>query len=223
MGDSKAFLTVHRLEAGYRPLHDRVHDYSEVEQTLNSGDRRTQASRCHGLRRTVLQLGVPGGQPPARMAGPSIPRENRTGLPHTRTNMRFSGIHRTHMPGIVRKKLCAEPFMRRACDYPRKRSRHSRSRLPRRFVKPVTPQRNGRKVAVVGSRTGRSGMRKQIEPHGLLGHSLRKGRIARRSPAVRHTELQTGQGNSTPAHPPYGGRGHRVQNGSMYRQRYKIL
>ena len=52
MGDSKAFLTIHRQEAGYRPLHDRIHDFGEVEQTLNSKDRRTQASRC-------MDCGVP--------------------------------------------------------------------------------------------------------------------------------------------------------------------
>ena len=52
MGDSKAFLTIHRKEAGYRPVHDRIHDFGEVEQTLNSGDRRLQASRC-------MDCGVP--------------------------------------------------------------------------------------------------------------------------------------------------------------------
>ena len=34
MGDSKAFLTIHRQEAGYRPVHERITDYGEVEQTL---------------------------------------------------------------------------------------------------------------------------------------------------------------------------------------------
>ena len=36
MGDSKAFLTIHRQEAGYRPVHERITDYGEVEQTLNT-------------------------------------------------------------------------------------------------------------------------------------------------------------------------------------------
>ena len=52
MGDPKAFLTIHRKEAGCRPVHDRIHDFGEVEQTLNSGDRRLQASRC-------MDCGVP--------------------------------------------------------------------------------------------------------------------------------------------------------------------
>ena len=33
MGNPKAFLEIHRQEAGYRPLHDRIHDFGEVEQT----------------------------------------------------------------------------------------------------------------------------------------------------------------------------------------------
>ncbi len=52
MGNPKAFLTIHRQEAGYRPVHERVNDFSEVEQTLNSSGRRQQASRC-------MDCGVP--------------------------------------------------------------------------------------------------------------------------------------------------------------------
>lgn len=52
MGNPKAFLTVKRKEAGYRPVQDRVADFGEVEQTLNTDDRREQASRC-------MDCGVP--------------------------------------------------------------------------------------------------------------------------------------------------------------------
>jgi glutamate synthase (NADPH/NADH) small chain len=46
MGNAKAFLTINRKEAGYRPVVDRIADFSEVEQTLNMEDRMLQASRC---------------------------------------------------------------------------------------------------------------------------------------------------------------------------------
>ena len=52
MGDPKAFLNIPRHEAGYRPVHERVTDFSEVEQTLNTSDRKLQASRC-------MDCGVP--------------------------------------------------------------------------------------------------------------------------------------------------------------------
>ena len=40
MGNPRAFLTIDRKEAGYRPVEERVHDYSEVEQTLGIEDRK---------------------------------------------------------------------------------------------------------------------------------------------------------------------------------------
>ncbi|MCX6329494.1 MAG: glutamate synthase subunit beta [Bacteroidia bacterium] len=46
MGDTTGFLKVKRKEAGNRPLHERICDFSEVEQVLNSEDRMLQASRC---------------------------------------------------------------------------------------------------------------------------------------------------------------------------------
>lgn len=52
MGNPKAFLNIPRQEAGYRPIHERIADFSEVEQTLNSSERKLQASRC-------MDCGVP--------------------------------------------------------------------------------------------------------------------------------------------------------------------
>ena len=44
MGNPKGFMTIGRKDAGYRPLHDRIYDYGEVEQTLDDQDRIDQAS-----------------------------------------------------------------------------------------------------------------------------------------------------------------------------------
>ena len=52
MGDPKAFLNIPRQEAGYRPVSERITDYSQVEQTLNTNSRKLQASRC-------MDCGVP--------------------------------------------------------------------------------------------------------------------------------------------------------------------
>lgn len=52
MGNPKAFLSIDRKEAGYRPINERKYDFGEVEQTLNSEDRKLQASRC-------MDCGVP--------------------------------------------------------------------------------------------------------------------------------------------------------------------
>jgi glutamate synthase (NADPH/NADH) small chain len=52
MGDITGFLKIKRKEAGNRPVAERIADYSEIEQILNSEDRMLQASRC-------MDCGVP--------------------------------------------------------------------------------------------------------------------------------------------------------------------
>ncbi|GAB6012108.1 glutamate synthase subunit beta [Viscerimonas tarda] len=61
MGNPKAFLTINRKEAGYRPVEERRLDFGEVEQTLNSEDRRQQASRCMDCGIPFCQWGCPLG------------------------------------------------------------------------------------------------------------------------------------------------------------------
>lgn len=46
MADPTGFIKIRRKEAGNRPIHERICDFSEVEQVLNSEDRMLQASRC---------------------------------------------------------------------------------------------------------------------------------------------------------------------------------
>jgi glutamate synthase (NADPH/NADH) small chain len=52
MADPTGFIKIKKKEAGNRPINERVCDFSEVEQVLNSEDRMLQASRC-------MDCGVP--------------------------------------------------------------------------------------------------------------------------------------------------------------------
>ncbi|MBU0581315.1 MAG: glutamate synthase subunit beta [Candidatus Margulisbacteria bacterium] len=52
MGNPRGFLEVNRQESGYRPVEERLQDFSEVEKQLPEDDRRLQASRC-------MDCGVP--------------------------------------------------------------------------------------------------------------------------------------------------------------------
>ncbi len=61
MGDSRGFIKVPRVEAGYRPAKERVFDYGEVEQTLNKNDRKLQASRCMDCGVPFCNWGCPVG------------------------------------------------------------------------------------------------------------------------------------------------------------------
>jgi len=61
MGNKYGFLEVPRKEAGNRPIHERIADFGEVEQTLNEEDRRLQASRCMECGVPFCQWGCPLG------------------------------------------------------------------------------------------------------------------------------------------------------------------
>jgi len=50
--DPKGYIKIKRKNAGNRPVQERIQDYGEVEQTLNTEDRKLQASRC-------MDCGVP--------------------------------------------------------------------------------------------------------------------------------------------------------------------
>ncbi|MEX0987970.1 MAG: glutamate synthase subunit beta [Bacteroidales bacterium] len=59
MADPKGFMKVAKKDAGNRPIHERIADYSEVEQVLNSEDRALQASRCMDCGIPFCQWGCP--------------------------------------------------------------------------------------------------------------------------------------------------------------------
>ena len=59
MGDPKAFLNIPRQEAGYRPVNERIADYSQVEQTLIQTAVNCRRARCMDCRCTFLSLGMP--------------------------------------------------------------------------------------------------------------------------------------------------------------------
>jgi glutamate synthase (NADPH/NADH) small chain len=61
MGNPKGFMKFGRKEAGYRPLNDRIHDYGEVEQTLDENDRMDQAARCMDCGVPFCHWGCPVG------------------------------------------------------------------------------------------------------------------------------------------------------------------
>lgn len=61
MGDPKGFIKYARKECGYRPVTERIFDYGEVEQILDDGDRRQQASRCMDCGIPFCHWGCPTG------------------------------------------------------------------------------------------------------------------------------------------------------------------
>ncbi len=151
MGDSKAFLTIHRKEAGYRPVHDRIHDFGEVEQTLNSGDRRQQASRC-------MDCGVPfchwacplGNRPP----------EWNDALYRGDWELAYRLLNSTNdfpeFTGRVCPALCEKACVLNLVEHEPTTNREDEAAITEHafeenYVRIHHPERNGKSVAVIGS------------------------------------------------------------------------
>lgn len=151
MGNPKAFLTIHRQEAGYRPVHDRIEDFSEVEQTLNSADRKNQASRCMDCGVPFCHWACPVGnkQPEWQdLLYRGKWREAYMILAETCDFPEFTG---RICPALCEKscvlKLSAdEPVTIRENEVAIMEAAFREG-----YVKPVSLKRNGKKVAVVGS------------------------------------------------------------------------
>ena len=151
MGNPKAFLTIHRQEAGYRPVHDRIHDFGEVEQTLNSNDRRTQASRC-------MDCGVPfchwacplGNKPP----------EWNDALSKGDYELAYRLLNSTNdfpeFTGRVCPALCEKACVLNLVEHEPTTNREdecaiTETAFAENFVRTACPERNGKRVAVVGA------------------------------------------------------------------------
>ena len=151
MGNPKAFLTIARKEAGYRPIHDRIHDFSEVEQTLNSNDRRQQASRC-------MDCGVPfchwacplGNKPP----------EWNDALYKGDWELAYGLLNATNdfpeFTGRICPALCEKACVLNLMDHEPTTNREDEAAITEHafqenYVRVEIPQRNGMSVAVIGA------------------------------------------------------------------------
>lgn len=145
------FLTIHRQEAGYRPIHDRIHDFGEVEQTLNSKDRRTQASRC-------MDCGVPfchwacplGNKPP----------EWNDALARGDYEMAYRLLNATNdfpeFTGRICPALCEKACVLNLMAHEPTTNRENEAAITEmafqeNYIHVARPVRNGRRVAVIGA------------------------------------------------------------------------
>ena len=151
MGDPKAFLKIPRQEAGYRPVHERITDFSQVEQTLNSHDRKLQASRCMDCGIPFCHWACPLGNKQPEYQDALYKgkwREAYEILVSTDDFPEFTG------------RICPAPcekacVLKLSCDEPvtirENEAAISEAAFREGYIQPITPKRNGKKVAVIGS------------------------------------------------------------------------
>ena len=151
MGNPKAFLTVPRKEAGYRPIHDRIHDFGEVEQTLNTRDRQEQASRC-------MDCGVPFCHWACPL-GNKDPEWNDA-LYHGEWETAYKLLKKTNpfpeFTGRICPALCEKACVLYHTTGEAVTNRENEAAIAERaflegYVTIEHPKRNGLRVAVVGS------------------------------------------------------------------------
>ncbi len=166
MGDPKAFLNIPRREAGYRPVHERIADFGEVEQTLNQSDRRLQASRC-------MDCGVPfchwacplGNRPPefqdALFKGRYL--EAYEILSATNDFPEFTG---RICPALCEKSCVLKLSIDQPVTIREDECSIIETAFREGYVKPHSYPRNGRKVAVIGSGPAGLAAANQLNRHG---------------------------------------------------------
>ena len=156
MADPTGFIKIKRKEAGNRPIHERICDFSEVEQVLNSEDRMLQASRC-------MDCGIPfchWGCPVDNL----IPEWNEL-LYRGDWKGAFERLNATNNFPEFTGRICPAPC-EHACVLNIGRDpvtiRENEVAIVERafaegYIRPMPPEiRTGRKVAVIGS--GPAGM-----------------------------------------------------------------
>ncbi len=150
MGNPKAFLSVPRKEAGYRPIHDRIHDYGEVEQTLNSNDRRTQASRCMDCGVPFCHWACPLGNKPPEWNDALFKGDWQLAYELLTTDNDFP-----EFTGRICPALCEKACVLNLMDHNPTTNREDECAIIEHafsedYVQPRIPSRNGKKVAVIG-------------------------------------------------------------------------
>ena len=151
MGNPKAFLTVPRQEAGYRPIHDRILDFGEVEQTLNTSDRKLQASRCMDCGVPFCHWACPLGNRPPEFQDAMYKgkwQEAYTILSHTNDFPEFTG---RICPALCEKSCVLKLSIDSPVTIREDEAAVIEAAFREGYVKPQQYPRNGKKVAVIGS------------------------------------------------------------------------
>ncbi len=151
MGNPKAFLTVPRKEAGYRPVHDRIHDFGEVEQTLNTRDRQEQASRCMDCGVPFCHWACPLGNKDPEWNDALYRGEWETAYKLlTKTNP-FPEFTGRICPALCEKACVLYHTTGEAVTNRENEAAIIERAFLEDYVTIAQPQRNGKRVAVIGS------------------------------------------------------------------------
>ncbi len=151
MGNPKAFLTIPRQEAGYRPVHDRIHDFGEVEQTLNSKDRRTQASRCMDCGVPFCHWACPLGNKPPEWNDALYKGDYELAYRLLNSTNDFPEFTGRICPALCEKACVLNLTIHEPTTNREDEAAITEMAFQEKFVRISQPERNGKSVAVIGA------------------------------------------------------------------------
>lgn len=151
MGNPKAFLTVSRQDAGYRPIHERIADFGEVEQTLNTSDRRLQASRCMDCGVPFCHWACPLGNRPPEFQDAIYKGEWKMAYEILTATNDFPEFTGRICPALCEKSCVLKLSMNAPVTIREDECSVIEAAFREGYVQPRNFERNGKKVAVIGS------------------------------------------------------------------------
>ncbi len=151
MGNPKAFLEIRRQEAGYRPIHDRINDFGEVEQTLNTRERRQQASRCMDCGVPFCHWACPLGNKPPEWNDALYRGDWELAYQLLSSTNPFPEFTGRVCPALCEKACVLNLILHEPTTNREDEASIAEAAFRESFIPLCKPERNGKKVAVVGA------------------------------------------------------------------------
>lgn len=169
MGNPKAFLHIPRQEAGYRPVHERVTDFSQVEQTLNSHDRKLQASRCMDCGVPFCHWACPLGNKQPEFQDSLYRGKWEEAYRILSTTNDFPEFTGRICPALCEKSCVLNLSADAPVTIRENEAAIAEAAFREGYIRPVIPRRNGKTVAVIGA--GPSGLSTAVRLN-VMGYSV---------------------------------------------------
>jgi glutamate synthase (NADPH/NADH) small chain len=156
MGNPTAFLNIERKEAGYRPVIERITDFSQVEQTLNSHDRREQASRCMDCGVPFCHWACPLGNKQPEWQDALYKGKWRLAYTLLSQTCDFPEFTGRICPALCEKSCVLNHALGEPVTIRENEAAIAETAFNEGYIEPQQIERNGKKVAVIGA--GPSGL-----------------------------------------------------------------
>ena len=141
-----------RQEAGYRPIHDRIHDFGEVEQTLNTRERKLQASRCMDCGVPFCHWACPLGNKPPEWNNALFKGDWELAYRLLNATNPFPEFTGRICPALCEKACVLNRFNHEPTTNREDEAAITEMAFQEGFIQPHTNiQRSGKKVAVIGA------------------------------------------------------------------------